>query len=141
MTIAKKKIIPLSLCIIMLFFTLAIPASARASAYFSYTNVFAEDIGNGTIRIKVHVLGTGTMQQIGASQVIIYEKQSDGSYDAVATYTKDNYYPSLISYNRASHLSYVTHYGTPGKSYYALCAFYAKNATGSQIKWSTSNAT
>ena len=141
MKITKKKIISLSLCIIMLFFTLAIPASARASAYFSYTNVFAEDIGNGTISIKVHVLGTGTMQQIGASQVIVYEEQSDGSYEPVATYTKETYYPPLVSYNRASHLSYVTHYGTPGKSYYALWAFYAKNKNGSQIKWSISNKT
>lgn len=141
MRLTKKKIISLSLCIIMLFFALAIPASARASAYFSYTNVFAEDIGNGIISIKVHVLGTGTMQQIGASQVIVYEEQPDGSYEPVATYVKETYDPPLISYNRASHLSYVTHYGTPGKSYYALCAFYAKNINGSQIKWSISNET
>lgn len=140
MRISKQKLISLSLCVIILAFTLAIPASARASAYFSYTNVYADDIGSGTIRIKVHVLGTGTMQEIGATQVIVYEEQSDGSYDPVRTYTRNNY-PSLISYNRASHISYVTHYGTPGKSYYALCAFYAKNSTGSQIKWSTSNAT
>lgn len=141
MKLTKKKIIPLSLCIIMLLFTFAIPASARASAYFSYTNVYANDIGNGTISIKIHVLGTGTMQQIGATQVTVYEEQSDGSYDPVCTYTRDNYYPSMISYNRASHLSYVTHYGTPGKSYYAVCAFYAKNVNGSQTKWSTSNIT
>lgn len=140
MKVTKKKLISLSLCIVMLLFVLVIPASARASAYFSYTSLYAEDLGNGTISIKVHALGTGTMQEIGATQVIIYEKQSDGSYDPVRTYTKGDY-PSLISYNRASHLSYVTYYGTPGKSYYALCAFYAKNATGSQIKWSTSNVT
>lgn len=140
MKITKKKLISLSLCIIILVFNLALPASARASAYFTYTNVYADDIGNGTISIKVHVLGTGTMQEIGATQVIVYEEQSNGSYKAVRTYTQSNY-PSLISYNRASHISYVTHYGTPGKSYYAVCAFYAKNATGSQTKWSTSNTT
>ena len=137
MRINKQKLISLSLCVIILAFTLAIPASARASAYFSYTNVHVNDIGGGTLRIKVHVLGTGTMQEIGATQVIVYEKQSDGSYDPVRTYTSSEC-PSLLSYNRASHISYITHYGTPGKSYYALCAFYAKNSTGSQIKWGSS---
>lgn len=137
MKISKQKIISLSLCIVMLVFVLAIPASARASAYFNYTNVYVDDKGNGTIRIQVHVIGTGTMQEIGATQVIVYEEQSDGSYDPVRTYTK-NECPSLISYNRASHISYITHYGTPGKSYYALCAFYAKNSSGSQIKWGSS---
>lgn len=140
MKITKQKLISLSLCIIILVFTLAIPASARASEYFNYTSVYADDLGNGTIRIQVHVLGTGTMQEIGATQVIVYEEQSDGSYDPVRTYTRSEY-PSLISYNRASHVSYITHYGTPGKSYYALCALYAKNSTGSQIKWGTSNVT
>ena len=135
----KKK--PLSILLIcLLVFSMAIPASARASEYFYRTYVEATDIGNGTIRIKIDIGATKTMQELGATQVIVYEKQSDGSYDPVRTYTRSEY-PSLISYNRASHVSYITHYGTPGKSYYALCAFYAKNSTGSQTKWGSSNVT
>ena len=135
----KKK--PLSLLLLfILIFSMAIPASARASEYFYRTYVEATDIGNGVIRIKIDIGATKTMQELGATQVIVYEEQSDGSYDPVKTYTRSEY-PSLISYNRATHVSYITHYGTPGKSYYALCALYAKNTSGSQIKWSTSNAT
>lgn len=139
MTHISKKPFVLVLCLLLVF-VMAIPVGARASAYFSRTYAEATDIGGGTIRIKVDLAGTGTMQEIGATQVIVYEEQPDGSYDPVRTYTRSEY-PSLISYNRASHVSYVTHYGTSGKSYYALCAFYAKNATGSQIKWGASNKT
>lgn len=127
--------------LLALMFSITIPASARASEYFFRTYVKATDIGSGVIRILIDVGATETMQELGATQVTVYEEQSDGSYDPVRTYTRYNYSPSMISYNRASHVSYVTHYGTPGKSYYAVCAFYAKNATGSQTKWSTSNTT
>lgn len=136
----KKRSIALFL-LLALIFSITIPASARASEYFFRTYVKATDIGSGVIRILVDVAATETMQEVGATQVIVYEEQSDGSYDPVRTYTRYNYSPSLISYNRVSHVSYVTHYGTPGKSYFAICAFYAKDENGSQTKWSTSNAT
>lgn len=139
MTQIRKRSLALFLLLTLLF-SITIPASARASEYFHRTYVKATDIGSGVIRILVDVGATETMQELGATQVIVYEKQSDGSYDPVKTYTRSEY-PSLISYNRASHASYITHYGTPGKSYYALCAFYAKNSSGSQIKWSSSNVT
>lgn len=139
MLLSRKRISSLLICIILAFL-MVVPAGARASAYFSRTYVQSTDIGNGVIRIKIDLAGTGTMQEIGATQVIVYEEQSNGNYEAIRTYTREEY-PSLISYNRVSHVSYITHYGTPGKSYFALCAFYAKNSTGSQIKWGTSNAT
>lgn len=134
----RKFAFILVLSILML--GMAIPASARASDYFYRTYVESTDIGNAVIRIKIDIGATETMQELGATQVIVYEEQSDGSYEPIKTYTRSKY-PSLISYNRASHVSYITHYGTPGKSYYALCAFYAKNSTGSQIKWGSSNVT
>lgn len=139
MTHAKKRSLSLCLCLLLIF-SMSIPASARASEYFHRTYVEATDIGSGVIRIKIDVGATETMQELGADQVIIYEKQSDGSYDPVRTYTKRTT-PSLVSYNRASHVSYITYQGSPGKSYYALCAFYAKNSNGSQILWNSSNAT
>lgn len=136
MTQIKKRSLALFLLLVLVF-SITIPASARASEYFHRTYVKVTDIGSGVQRILVDVGATETMQELGATQVIVYEKQSDGSYDPVKTYTRNDC-PSLISYNRASHVSYITHYGTPGKSYYALCAFYAKNSSGSQIKWGSS---
>lgn len=138
MKTAKHKFIPIFLCIVILVFCMVVPASARASAYFDYTSVYVENLGGGTLNIQIHVLSTGTMQEVGASQITIYEKQSNGNYSPVFTFTRENY-PSLITRNRISYITAVTYYGDPGKSYYALAAFYAKNTSGSQTLWRTSN--
>lgn len=139
MTYTKRKALSLFLCIILVF-SMAIPASARASEYFHRTYVEATDIGGGVIRVKVDLGATETMQELGATQVILYEKKANGTSELVRTYTRENT-PSLITYNRASYATYVTYYGSSDKSYYAICAFYAKNSSGYQILWGTSNET
>lgn len=138
MKATRQRLISLSLCVVILIFSMTIPASARASAYFDFTNAYVSDAGNGAVRIKVHVLATGTMQEVGATQVVVYEKQSNGSYTSVFTFTREKY-PSLITKNRLSYITYVTYPGDTGKSYYVSVAFYAKNLSGSQTKWGTSN--
>lgn len=139
MTHIKKRPFSLLLCIVLVFI-MAIPVAARASAYFSRTYVEATDIGNGTIRVKVDLAGTGTMQELGATKVIVYEETSPGNFEPVRTYTRQDT-PSLVTYNRASYVTYVTYYGSSDTRYYALCAFYAKNNNGSQILWGSSNIT
>lgn len=137
MTCMRKRQISLLLCFALIF-CLSISASARASEYFYRTSVSATNVGNGAIRIQVDVGATGTMQELGATQVIVHEKTSNGDYEPIYTFTRKAY-PSLVTKNRASYVTYVTYYGSPGKSYYILCAFYAKKSTGSQIIWGGSN--
>ena len=138
MTCIKKRTLSLLLCVTLMF-VMIVPASARASEYFHRTYVEVTHIGNGVLRIKVDLAATGTMQELGATQVTVYEETSNGNYEPIKTYTREEY-PSLVTYNRASYVTYITHYGSPGKTYYALCAFYAKNINGSQILWRGSNA-
>lgn len=137
MTHIKKRALSIALCFIVMC-TMIIPASARASEYFHRTYVTATNVGGGTLSIMVDLAATGTMQEVGAKEVIVYEKKSNGKYESVYTFTREQY-PSLISYNRLSHVSYVTYYGSPGKSYYISAAFYAKNANGSQTLWGSSS--
>ncbi len=137
MTHIRKKSLILLLCFTLMVI-MALPASARASEYFYRTYVEVTDVGNGTLRIKVDLGATETMQELGATKVIVHEKKSNGDYEPIYTYTREET-PSLVTRNRVSYVTYVTYYGSPGKSYYVLCAFYAKNATGSQIKWGGSN--
>lgn len=125
------------LCLVLIF-CMSISASARASDYFYRTSVSATNPGNGVVRIKIDVGATGTMQELGATQVIVHEKNSNGDYEPIFTFTRENT-PSLVTQNRASYITYVNYYGSPGKSYYILCAFYAKKSTGSQIIWGGSN--
>ena len=133
----KKRSLFLVLCLI-LSCCMVLPASARASEYFHRTYVHATDTGGGTLRILIDLAATGTMQEVGASKVIVYEKNSSGNYESVYTFTREAY-PSLISYNRVSHANYLTYYGSPGKTYYVSAAFYAKNANGSQTLWGSSS--
>ena len=78
------------------------------------------------------------MQQVGASDVYIYEQQSDGSYDNVYTYTMDDY-PSLIWTNSACAYVDVNYTGTAGKSYHAIVACYAKDSNGAETRYYTTN--
>lgn len=137
MKLTKKGSLFLLLCFILTC-CMALPASARASEYFHRTYVHATDVGGGTLSILIDLAATGTMQEVGASKVVVYEKKSSGSYEPVYTFTREAY-PSLISYNRLSHVNYLTYYGSPGKYYYVSAAFYAKNANGSQTLWGSSS--
>lgn len=132
------KTLVLFLCLTLVF-SAALSASARASDYFSHTSVSATKSGSGTLRIKLNVVATGAMRELGASEIIVYEKQSNGTYQDVFTFKWDKY-PTLVTKNRSSYVTYVTYPGTPGKTYYVTAHCYAANASGSQYTWAGSSA-
>ena len=132
------KTLALFLCL-TLFFSMALSASARSSSFFDSTSVSATKAGSGTLRIKLNVAATGTMRELGATEIIVYEKQSNGSYKDVFTFKRDTY-PTLVAKNRSSYITYVTYPGTPGKTYYVTAHCYAANASGSQYTWAGSSA-
>jgi len=111
----------------------------QASEYFGYTDVRAYAEGGGEILIEIDVDATSIMQKVGASEVYIYEQQSDGGYDNVYTFTMEDY-PYLVKSN--THCAYLDVYyqGTPGVSYYALVGCYAKDSNGSETLYFATNA-
>lgn len=133
-----QKHLSLLLCLVLLF-TMAIPAGARASDYFHRTNISATAGGGGTLRIKLNIAATGTMQELGATEVIVHERQANGTYKPVRTFTR-NQNPSLIRKNSSSNVVSLTYKGTPGKYYYITAHCYAKNASGTGATWVGSNA-
>ena len=132
------KTLALFLCLTLVF-SAALSASARASDYFYDTNVSATKSGSGSLRIKLDVAATGTMKELGATEIIVHEKQSNGSYKDVFTFKRDKY-PTLVAKNRSSYVTYVTYPGTPGKTYYVTAHCYAANTSGSQYTWAGSSA-
>ena len=137
MNIKKQKLISVVL-VVTLFFTLAISASARASDYIARASVSASSSGNGRISIEVKTLATGVMQEIGALTVVVSEKISEGNYQPVYTFTR-NQYRNLVVKNRRSYSNTLTYQGTAGKSYYITAQCYAKNVNGSGTTWVGSN--
>ena len=107
------KTLALFLCLTLVF-SAALSASARASDYFSHTSVSATKSGSGTLRIKLNVVATGAMRELGASEIIVYEKQSNGTYQDVFTFKRDKY-PTLVTKNRSSYVTYVTYPEPPAR--------------------------
>ena len=124
---AKKKALRLASLILVVFLTfslLAPVAQARASLYiFSYSATIHTE-GNGKVSVWFDITGTGTMEEIGAKTVTIYENnKSVFTYSFLAD-------PSMMSYNKAFHCSSVTYSGVAGRSYYAVVSFWAAKQGG-----------
>lgn len=134
----KKKI--LSLIFVLLFMlSLSVPslAAIQASYYFSATDCRAYAKDDCEILIEFDIDATHTMLEVGASEVYIYEEQSDGSFDVVYTFTSDEYYSQMMDTNSAFGEGEVSYYGIPGLQYYALCALYARDADGAEGRYYT----
>lgn len=136
----KRKIISV---ILTLIFALSLTGTAmavqpRASDYFAYTDVYASPVSDGGILVEIEINATHTMTKVGATDVYIYEQQSDGRYENIFTYTSDDY-PELQWSNNAFYMGSVTYQGTEGKKYYAICTLYCKDSSGSEIMHVTSN--
>ena len=113
-------------------------AAENASDYISYTRVEAYSRGGGWILIEIDVEATDTMQRVGASEVYIFEQQSDGHYECIYTFLWGNY-PYMMEAN--THCAYidVEYKGTVGVRYYAMAGCYAKDVTGNETLYFSSN--
>ena len=134
----KKRLIFLLFALVLILGLPGVASAAevnpRASYYFGSTDVRAYAKPGSKILIEIDVDATHTMQEVGASYVHIFEKQSDGSYDVVYTYTKEAY-TSLIWKNSSCAYVDVTYQGTAGRDYYALVGCYAKDSNGSETRY------
>lgn len=129
----KKRFLSLLFAMLLLvsLSTAAYAVDARASAYFSATDVRAYAKSGGKILFEIDIDATHTMQEVGASEVYVYEQQSDGSWDNVYTFTMEAH-PYLIETNSVGAYVDATYQGTVGKNYYALVACYARDSEGAE---------
>ena len=130
----KKRFFSLLFVMLLLFSlsTAAYAVDARASDYFSATSVRAYAKSGGKILFEVDINATHTMQEVGASEIYVYEQQDDGSWDNVYTFTMDDH-PYLIETNSIGACVDATYQGTVGKKYFATVACYAKDSSGYEV--------
>ena len=114
-------------------------AEIQDSNYFSYKNISVIPAGSGKLNITVNVRAKSIMTELGATQICVYQKQSDGSYQEVHTYTRYNQ-PGMILTKQAFADVNITYPGTAGKYYYVTAACYCKNSAGSETAWVGSKA-
>lgn len=127
----KKRLLSLLFAILLLASlpTTVCASNARASAYFGATDVRAYAKSGGKILFEVDINATHTMQEVGASEIYVYEQQDDSSWDNVYTFTMDEH-SYLIETDSIGACVDATYQGTVGKNYYALVACYAKDSNG-----------
>lgn len=109
-------------------------AATRASYYFAVTEIEATATGGGKVVVEFDVTATHTMDELGATKIIIWKRQSNGTYTEAKTYSN-----SIIETNTAGAYGRVTYYGTPGTKYYATVVCYAKDSNGSEKLYCDSN--
>ncbi len=97
----------------------------RASNYISY--VYAHtSINNGYVKVYFAITGTGTMDSLGATAILIY----DSDDDCVACLDSSNT-SGLMGYNRGYYSNTVTGpIAVSGEHYYAIVGFKAANSSG-----------
>lgn len=120
--------------VIALCITSAASASGmemRASEYLNRYSAYVYPEGNGEISIWFEVLGTGTMDEIGALSIRLQEKSSTSStWTYVKSYSQVGY-PNLLGHNTEFYSSGVYYSGKAGYSYRAEVTVWAgKNGAG-----------
>lgn len=109
-------------------------AAVQASNYFAATEVSAFATGSGKVTVEVDILSTHTMDKVGTLSIQIWERQSDGTYQKVATYSG-----GMLVSNTSHAYATRTYHGTAGTKYYAVAKLYAKDSSGSQTMYQYSN--
>ena len=122
MVISKIKALrKISVVLVLMFsFSLFAPfASAEGSPYIgSYTASITAG-SNGSVTVWFQITGLGTLDEIGAISVTIYENGT-----LVKTYTHTNT-SGMMGYNTFIHGSSITYAGTAGKNYYSYVTYQA----------------
>lgn len=125
------------ICTLILCAGLAVPVSAaddeettpyRASDYLAYYAAYAIAESNGEIIIEFEVDGTGRMDFVGASYIVVQEMVGT-KWIGVSTYfgSTSN---DMLDDNSFSHIGSIAYKGTQGKQYRALVTVYAEDSTG-----------
>lgn len=128
-----KRFLSGFLVVLTLCGILCTSASARSSAYLNSYSAAVVPKSNGVLAVTVDVAGVGSMTELGASLIIIYESTDNEDFYQVGRYESSKY-PHMMGSGTHYYEDAVTYYGVIGRYYYASVYVYAANANGSDEK-------
>lgn len=108
-----------------------------ASDYLTYYSAYALTESGGKVIIEFEVDGTGRMDLVGSSYIVVQEK-SGSTWKGISTYF-GSVSNGMLDDSAYSHIGSITYTGTPGKEYRALVTVYAKDSTGDDSRTLTTN--
>lgn len=127
----KKRILSVLLALLLLGCTFCSAAEPvpYASLYLDGYGISITPKGGGKMSVTYIVYGAGTMDCLGAQEILIEEW--DGSdWDTTTTYSVEDY-PEFYASNASEHAGTVYFYGLPGIQYRATLTAYAEKDGGS----------
>lgn len=131
----KTRMVLFALLLCFLLSTISYAAN-ESSLYLSAYTAYITKSGN-TVNINFEVYGTRIMDQVGVTEIYLYEKTSPyGSWSPVETYlsTDPDYYSSMIGTTTSYKISSVSYSGSSSYQYKAYVTVYAEKDGGSDSK-------
>lgn len=105
-------------------------AEARSSLYLDAYSAFIYPAGWGKVQVWFDVDGTGTMDEIGALTIYLYESKDNETWTQVETFLHTEN-TDMLGYDDYYHTSHVEYSGTIGRYYKAyVCVWAGKNGDG-----------
>ena len=139
----RKRTIFIRVISLLLFFMFLLPTSVsaletRASYYLDAYTAYIYPAGWGKVQVWFTVDGTGTMDEIGALSIQLYESRDNENWTWLKTYDFTDY-PDMLGYNNYFHDGYVEYNGTIGRYYKAyVCIWGGKDGDGdTRYFWTT----
>lgn len=133
----KKRLLAAAMAfIVIVSSTVAYAAERRASDYLAGYGIYLVAEGNGVMRTRFDVDGTGMMTKIGAQALFIEYKDGNDWKPYETKYGALN--PDFYGYNTVGYAGYAYFNGTPGVEYRVTLQAYAGNSTGSDTGTITS---
>ena len=122
--------------VLALLLSTTVSATMEASQYLSYYNAYITKTGN-TVKVNFVVRGTRIMDQIGATEIYLYERaNSYSSWTLVQTflYTDSAYASDMMDSNTSFKDDYVSYSGNSSYQYMAYVTVYAEKNGGSDSR-------
>lgn len=136
----KKKILSALLIFALLGSTVcSVAAGTRASLYLDGYSISLNAKGGGKMAIGYTVLGTRTMDVIGARSISVEEWNGSGWEETMTYSVAKN--PDFYAYNESEHFGTVYFYGLPNVKYRATMTAYASLNGGFDTGTITSSGT
>lgn len=124
-----------SICILLvLVMILTMPVhaeeqSARSSSYFAAFQLYIRCSSGTQLKIWFDITGTGMMDKIGVSEILLQRSVNNATWTTVKTYTPEDY-PQMFNYNSSGCVNYVTYEGSRYYYYRAYITMYAEKSSG-----------
>ena len=134
-----KKSVSILLVLVLSVSVIALTTSAIYSSNYLKSYASTATVSGKNVTISTMVTGVSTMESIGISSIILYEKPKNATkWNYVDTYTSDDF-PDIVSYGSAMSVSSPSFDGTSGSSYYAAITVFASKNGGSDSRTITTN--